>query len=285
MAIQWFKEIPQGKGPQSGETDEQRHERLTQNTREYEDFIKRMVAQYATNSTSIGGSSDPSSSEPFEDSNEDACRTLVLAMDRGWIRVPVRFRSYSSRMNSTVGGYPIWRVARAAISTPTRYLPAKSNDERSEYIDSMYGCANPAKEALDEALRIWSLPSIGCFISVGSTELQPACIIQEVNSEKLRKRMLDATWRIATDAERVAIEIARDARMLGFRYFRFNCPWPGSTYVSIKDIYTTTRAYLRSDGKDSHIDNNLRFCGQLLLRSLEVETNRGRGSKYCPPLP
>jgi hypothetical protein len=89
-AVQWFREIPQAKGSRSGERDEDWHERLSQNAgiRRFH-YIKHM---FARDRTSVGDSLDPSCI--FEDSSRNACRTLVLAMDRDCIRDPVLFRSF-----------------------------------------------------------------------------------------------------------------------------------------------------------------------------------------------
>ena len=241
------------------ETPQNTADRLLQNTKAYRRFIDRLTEHLSD------GHRRSDKNRLFEDDKEDACKTLILAMDLEDIRIPIRFRAYSSKMNAASTGCTIWQIAWAAISTPFRYNTAAfGSPYRKMYIDAMYGCANPAKEALDEATRIWSLSSISCCVSIGSTVI-PSPLIDPENIGKSTQGKVG--WRIATDPERVAIELRRDARMLGLNYFRFNCPWI-ETSPSSEKIQIKTAEYLHGQ-KDGSIQNKLRVCGRLLLKGIE----------------
>jgi hypothetical protein len=98
------------------------------------------------------------------------------------------------------------------------------------------------------------------------------------SGEELKQNILNTFRGIATDAERTAIELSHDAKMIGFSFARFNCPWPGS-YASFTDIYRTAKAYLKRGREGSRMDRKLGICGKLLSGSLEAETDRGRRSQ------
>ena len=95
------------------------------------------------------------------------------------------------------------------------------------------GFSNPAKEALEEAARVWYLSDIGCLVSVGAGISPPARLDSGLDSPFLLKRLnlqnhsrlpevLRTLFRVATDFERTHEELSRDARLLNLNYFRFN---------------------------------------------------------------
>jgi hypothetical protein len=101
------------------------------------------------------------------------------------------------------------------------------------YVSAGLGFSNPAKEALEEAVRVWHLSDIGCLVSVGAGITPPARLdigldspsfLRMLNLQNLSRfpEVLRTLFRVATDCERTHEELSRDARLLKLNYFRFN---------------------------------------------------------------
>lgn len=161
------------------------------------------------------------------------CRTFVLTMRASNIRMPVRLRSYQSRMDSVTKECTIWEAARATTASLSDFLPIKIGPMGVSYVSAGLGFSNPAKEAFDEAVRVWHLRDIGCLVSIGTgitpparleTDLDSTSLLTMLNLSNLSRlpELLHTFFRAATDCERTHEELSRDACSLGLNYFRFN---------------------------------------------------------------
>ena len=218
------------------------------------------------------------------------CRTFVLALRASDMRIPVRLRSYQSRMDSATKQCTIWEAARATTAFPEEFLPIKIGPMGVSYVSAGLGFSNPAKEALDEAARIWHLHNIGCLVSIGTgvtpparleTGLNSASLLTMLNLQNLSRLpdLLRTLFRAATDSERTQEELARDARLLELNYFRFNVEAELGKVArynlsGLETLRTTTDIYLQKP----ETENSLSFCALHLLAGYMahiVEHERG----------
>ena len=224
---------------------------------------------------SIAGLPDEESFYP--EGTEGACRIFVTTMHTNNLRMPVRLRSYDSRMNSAMRCCKIWEAARATTASLDRFSPIQIGPMGVSYVDAGLGFSNPAKEAFDEAARIWHLPHIGCIVSIGAGASSPARIDTRLDSTSLLRsaglvclkraqELLHAIFKSSTDCERTHEELSRDARLLEINYFRFNVE-AGFENVgrydasAVADLRTGTDRYLQKP----ETGNSLSFCALHLL--------------------
>ena len=161
------------------------------------------------------------------------CRIFILTMRASNMRMPVRLRSYQSRMDSATKECTIWEAARATTASLSEFLPIKIGPMDVSYVSAGLGFSNPAKEAFDEAVRIWHLSDIGCLVSIGTgitpparleTGLDSTSVLTMLNLSNLSRlpELLHTFFRAAIDCERTHEELSQDACSLGLNYFRFN---------------------------------------------------------------
>ena len=164
---------------------------------------------------------------------EGGCKVFVIAMHTNSLRMPVRLRSYDTRMDSAVRCCKIWEAARATAASLDRFSPIQIGPMGVSYVDAGLGFSNPAKDAFDEGARIWHLPDIGCLVSIGAGASSPARIETPPDSMSLLRiaglenlqraqELLRAIYKSSTDCDRTHEELFRDARLLDLNYFRFN---------------------------------------------------------------
>ena len=123
------------------------------------------------------------------------CRTFILTMRASNIRMPVRLRSYQSRMDSATKECTIWEAARATTASLSDFLPIKIG------------------------------PMGVSYVSAGlETDLDSTSLLTMLNLSNLSRlpELLHTFFRAATDCERTHEELSRDACSLGLNYFRFN---------------------------------------------------------------
>ena len=220
----------------------------------------------------------PAEQDFYLEGVEGTCRIFVTAMHTSNLRMPVRLRSYDSRMDSAIRCCKIWEAARATTASLDRCSPIQIGPMGVSYVDAGLGFSNPAKEAFDEAARIWHLPDIECIVSIGAGASSPARIDTRLNSTSFLRtagflylpraqELLRATFKTSTDCERTHEELSRDARLLKVNYFRFNVV-AGFENVgrydasAVADLLTGTDRYLqKTETRDS-----LFFCALHLLK-------------------
>ena len=215
---------------------------------------------------------------------EGACRIFVIAMHTNSLRMPVRLRSYDSRMDSAVKYCTIWEAARATAASLDRFSPIQIGSMGVSYVDAGLGFSNPAKEAVDEAARIWHLSDIGCLVSIGTGASSPARINSRLNSTSMLRiagleilqhgpDLLRAIFKSSTDCERTHEELSRNARLLNLNYFRFNVEAGfedlgryDASSSAVGALCTETDRYLQKP----ETGNSLSFCALHLLEGYVI---------------
>jgi calcium-independent phospholipase A2-gamma len=204
------------------------------------------------------------------------CRTFVLAMYSSNMRLPVRLRSYSSRMDPASSGIKIWEAGRATTAQPSVFPPISIGETGITYIDAGIGYSNPAKEALDEAVRIWQVSGISCIVSIGSGMMTPARLESNIaDTVSYRSNMpvllglMKSIVSAVTDTERTHEELSRESRLLGLKYFRFNVD-SGLENIGYRDvgkiseIGVETELYLRK----YEVSGAISYCALHLRQGL-----------------
>lgn len=231
-----------------------------------EEAIKSLIIEYS-----------PEQHDNSSLKSAECNKTFVLAMYANSMRVPARLRSYSSRMDSATKDVKVWEAAMATTASPGEFTQIKIGPMSVPYVSAGLGFSNPAKEALDEADRIWQVSNIGCMVSIGTGVMPPARLesywesmsfLNFLSLENIARgpELLATFFRAATDCERVHEEMSRDARLLNLKYFRFNVEHGlqdvGRNDASKVDkIKSATTIYL--DRRE--VRNSLVFCASQLL--------------------
>jgi hypothetical protein len=207
--------------------------------------------------------------EPLMTSTNTRCKVMVLTMPQSEIRIPVRLRSYASRTDPDDGISTHCTVMQAALATmalPTKYNAVKIGNSSDFYVSAGLGYVNPAKEALDEAKRIWQLPALECLVSLGSGKTIPASLHSDLRNNFVGViSFVSALSALATDTTRVHTDLAREADHLNIKYFRFEV-LSGLEHVHMDEwkklayVETKTRSYL----KDKRVGADIGLCVQFL---------------------
>jgi calcium-independent phospholipase A2-gamma len=206
------------------------------------------------------------------------CRTFVLAMYSSNMRHPVRLRSYSSRMDPASSGIKIWEAGRATTAQPSVFPPISIGETGITYIDAGIGYSNPAKEALDEAVRIWQISGISCIVSIGSGMMTPARLESNIadkvsywSNMPVLLGLMKSIVNAVTDTERTHEELSRESRLLGLKYFRFNVD-SGLENIGYRDtgkvseIGVETELYLRK----YEVSGAISYCALHLRQGLVI---------------
>jgi predicted acylesterase/phospholipase RssA len=187
----------------------------------FEEQMKGLIAQYTHDSETI-----------LAHPSIDGCKTFVVAVDSR-SRTPVLMRTYHTPHNDAFPG-TIWQAARATSAKPALFQPIIIDDV--SYIDGGVGWRNPAELALDETHRIWSNPTIGCLVTIGTGLEAPIQIEDGWDIAGIFRWLLPTTFSIlqvlqyttalVTSCETVHRQLfqKQDRLGIGGRYFRFNAP-------------------------------------------------------------
>ena len=205
-------------------------------------------------------------------------KTFVLCMFAGNMRVPERLRSYKSRMDPAATGITVREAAMMTTASPGEFMQIKAGPTNVPYVGTGLGFSNPAKEALDEADRIWQASNIGCLVSIGTGVMPPARLESQwesanfLNFLKLDNiarvpELLTTFYRAAINNERVHEKLSRDSRLLNLKYFRFNVDArlqdvERNDASKVGDITMATVIYLRK----REVMNDIIFCASHLSK-------------------
>ncbi|CAE6527326.1 unnamed protein product, partial [Rhizoctonia solani] len=182
------------------------------------------------------------------------CKTLMFAMSRHSIRagIPTAFRSYHVAANAGPE-CTIWETLCATMAHPDLFKSFEigSPPLSQSFVDAGLGCNNPLNHVLAEVKAIYPDRYVASITSVGTGHTRT---IQIPDTSMLRRLLpiaaLVATKEIATDAERVAEEMARRFNSTQGVYFRLNVD-QGIQSVDIDgweqlpEVREHTRAYMR----------------------------------------
>lgn len=173
-------------------------------------------------------------SERAVDNKEHKCNTMVVVTNLSEVHLPLRLRTYTSKMNgeAVTSTCSVFDAAMAAIAVPTR-VPAVYIDAMPCVSALISGFANPALEALDEATCIWSSKEIYSVVSIGTGERPPKSMADVgrsstsqyligIPSYRASLRVVSMMSHVVSDAERAASELFRYSRISNFSCFRFS---------------------------------------------------------------
>jgi hypothetical protein len=173
-------------------------------------------------------------SERAVENKEHKCNTMVVVTNLSEVHLPLRLRTYTSKMNgeAVTSTCSVFDAAMAAIAVPTR-VPAVYIDAMPCVSALISGFANPALEALDEATCIWSSKEIYSIVSIGTGERPPKSMadvgrssssqyIIGIPSYRASLRVVSMMSHVVSDAERAASELFRYSRISNFSCFRFS---------------------------------------------------------------
>lgn len=160
------------------------------------------------------------------------CNTMVVVTNLSGAHLPLRLRTYTSKMNgeAVTSTCSVFDAAMAAIAVPTR-VPAVYIDAMPCVSALISGFANPALEALDEATCIWSSKEIYSVVSIGTGERPPKSMADVgkssqyligIPSYRASLRVVNMMSHVVSDAERAASELFRYSRISNFSCFRFS---------------------------------------------------------------
>jgi hypothetical protein len=159
------------------------------------------------------------------------------------------------------------------MARPTRYVAEWFGTPPVPHISAGIGYGNPAKEGLDEAVRVWQLSAVDCIVSIGNGVRPSIRLDREIRTTGIYSlfeifRFISVVTEAATDFDRVHYDIYRDAKMLGLKYFRFSvqdglADIPMQDWHRNSDVSTATSAYLQEDG----VRTNLSMCASYLENS------------------
>jgi hypothetical protein len=160
------------------------------------------------------------------------CNTMVVVTNLSGVHLPLRLRTYTSKMNgeAVTSTCSVFDAAMAAIEIPTR-VPVVYIDAMPCVSALISGFANPALEALDEATCIWSSKEIYSVVSIGTGERPPKSMADVgkssqyligIPSYRASLRVVRMMSHVVSDAERAASELFRYSRISNFSCFRFS---------------------------------------------------------------
>jgi hypothetical protein len=208
----------------------------------------------------------PAMLDPEPVLERESCKTNVLVVHSETGR-PMRLRSYVSKMDDagTLLHCPITTAALASVSFPTELPPIAVQGE--QVMTAFFGYCNPAREAFDEATRIWSAEAIRSVISLGCGAAAPI----NPNAPGTLIPVIDAITyviQLASDPRRVAEELYRDARISKFDFARLD----GPDSIAKMRVYDWNIAYIEHETnlyiKNSGIESKIRSCAQSLIKNL-----------------
>ncbi|KAG9121121.1 hypothetical protein FRC07_003053, partial [Ceratobasidium sp. 392] len=119
----------------------------------------------------------------------------------------------------------IVQAVRATTARPGLFKPTdiSENNIKLSFADAGLGCNNPTEHMLDEAMLVFPGRHVGCIISVGTGQAQPASIPKSRRiSWNSSKESTLALEKIATNCEQTAQLVEKRFRGGPDIYFRFN---------------------------------------------------------------
>src|ERR1700738_2801164 len=133
------------------------------NAKSLEDQLKSVVSSRWADGRGNVQSPD-GNKEPLEDPlGEKCCKTFVLAVHADVASgIPSRLRTYLSKQDHPTRDCTIWQAGRATSAAPTFFDPVTFGVPPIRYVDAGLGYNNPSREALGEALRIWTNSKVEC---------------------------------------------------------------------------------------------------------------------------
>jgi hypothetical protein len=160
-------------------------------------------------------------------------------------------RSYRIR-GAPAPPFTILQVARACVAAPDRFLPVTigTDHRKVTLIDATTGFANPAKELLLEAQRIFGEDTnVATIISVGSGEVKTS----KASFGDDENALVEALKQVGLNTETTHGEL--EARLHdAFIYFRFNVNQDFEDGMDTSSVHSYTSIYLEKAGVSRRLD-------------------------------
>ncbi|KAG8702980.1 hypothetical protein FRC08_003134 [Ceratobasidium sp. 394] len=189
-------------------------------------------------------------------------RTMVFAMSQHNLNagIPRIFRSYQGISNQ-MPDCTIWEVLCASTAHPELFKPIDIGEMflKESFVDGGLGCSNPTAHVLVEAKALFPGRHVSTVVCIGAGH--PSTIGLPDPSSFMRfvpTNVLAVTKQIATDAERVAHEMALRFQGTSDVYFRFSVD-QGLQSVGLSDwerlstVSAHARTYMQMAGTNEEM--------------------------------
>jgi hypothetical protein len=164
-------------------------------------------------------------------------------------------RSYRAR-GAPPPPFTILQAARACIAAPDRFLPVTIGigHRKVTLIDATTGFANPAKELLQEAQRVFGEDAnVATIVSIGSGKVK----ITKMSKGDDENALVEALKRVALNTETTHAEL--EARLHdAFVYFRFNVDHDLDDGMEASVVHSHTSTYLEETLISRRLDEAMR---------------------------
>ena len=177
----------------------------------------------------------------------------VLSTDNLTALYPIR--SYRAR-GAPPPPFTILQVARACVASPDRFLPVTigTGHRKVTLIDATTGFANPAKELLQEAQRVFGEDAnVATIVSIGSGKVK----VTKMSKGDDEDALVEALKRVALNTETTHAEL--EARLHdAFVYFRFNVDQGLDNSMDASALHSYTSTYLEETSISRRLDEAMR---------------------------
>ncbi|QRV82813.1 kinesin light chain [Ceratobasidium sp. AG-Ba] len=197
-------------------------------------------------------------------------KTMIFArskhnMNAGMPRI---FRSYQVVANQ-MPDCALWEAVSASMAHPELFKAVEIGDAytRESFIDGGLGSTNPTAHVLIEAKALFPNRHLSALVCIGAGHSSTIEISEASWFRRLiRNTVLQATKRIAEDAEQMAQNIAMRFRSTPGVYFRFSVDQgmqrlASNSWEKLKMVTTHTRAYMHHTRTNLEINQAVRVIG------------------------
>jgi hypothetical protein len=180
---------------------------------------------------------------------------IVCALNTTNLTALYPIRSYRAR-GAAPPPFTILEAARACIASPERFLPVTvgSGHRRVTLVDATSGFANPTKELLQEAQRVFGEDAnVATVVSIGSGK----CMTSKVSEGNDENALVEALKRVALNTETTHAEL--ETRLQDtFIYFRFNVDKDLDCGMDTSVLNSHTSAYLEKASISRRLDEAIK---------------------------
>ena len=176
---------------------------------------------------------------------------MVCTLSTADLTVLYPIHSYRTR-GAPPMSLTILQAARACVAAPDRFLPVTigTGHRKVTLIDATTGFANPTKELLQEAQRVFGEDAnMATIVSIGSGEVKASKLSKGDDENAL----VEALKRVALNTETTHGEL--EGRLHDtFIYFRFNVDHGFEDVMDASLVHSYTSIYLKKAGVNRRLD-------------------------------
>jgi hypothetical protein len=180
---------------------------------------------------------------------------VVCALNTTNLTALYPIRSYRAR-GAAPPPFTILEAARACIASPDRFLPVTVGTGHREVtlVDATSGFANPTKELLQEAQRVFGEESnVATIVSIGSGKFT----ITKMSEGDDENALVEALKRVSLNTETTHAEL--ETRLHdSFIYFRFNVDQDLDCGMRASVLQSHTSTYLEKVGISKRLDEAIK---------------------------